>query len=90
MKAKYEIFYKDILVGVLLINQEGLYKYTPDSANTEKVKAKVSLISEMLTGTDWCEPIPYFKNRIEAAKRFSLEDDISTQKDLIVFKKVSE
>lgn len=87
---KYEIFYRDILIGVLLINQEGLYKYTPNIANTEKVKAEISVITEMLTGTDWVEPIPFFKNRIDAAKRFSLEDDISTQKDLFRFKKVSE
>lgn len=86
---KYEIFYRDILIGVLLINQEGLYKYTPN-ANTEKVKAEISVINEMLTGTDWVEPIPFFKNRIDAAKRFSLEDDISTKKDQFRFKKVSE
>lgn len=87
MEKKYEIFYRNILIGILYINPEGLYKYVPDIANTEKVKAEISIIKEMLTGTEWVEPIPFFKNRIEAAKRFSLEDDISTQKDLFRFKK---
>lgn len=87
---KYEIFFKNnILLGVLFINN-GLYKYIPEEKNTEKISEEVSLTNEMLTGTDWVEPIPFFKNRIENAKRFSLEDDIRTQKDCFRMVKVSE
>lgn len=80
---RYEIIYKDLLLGVLLINSSGLYKYTPNSANTEKAMAEISLGSELTQPTDWREPIPFFSNRIENAKRFSLEDDIRTQKDFL-------
>lgn len=68
---KYSILYKSTKIGVLEINEKGQYKYTPDLTAVEKVKNDVSLIHDMLESSDWRDPIPFFKNRIENAKRFS-------------------
>jgi len=78
---KYNIFYKEILIGVLEINEKGKYRYTPNVEGVDKVKNEISLIHEMLEASDWKEPIPFFKNRIDNAKRFSHENDITTHKD---------
>ncbi len=68
---KYSIFYKQTQIGVLEINEKGLYKYTPELNVLEKVKKETSLTHEMLESSGWRKPIPFFKNRIENAKRFS-------------------
>lgn len=81
MMEKYEIFYNDIKIGVLEINEKEQYKYTPVTEGVEKVKDDISLIHEMLEESEWREPIPFFKNRIENAKRFGKEKDISTHTD---------
>ena len=78
---KYKILYKETLIGVLEINEKNQYKYTPDFDGVEKVNKEVSLIHEMLEGSDWRDPIPFFKNRIDNAKRFSKENYISSQTD---------
>ncbi len=68
---KYEIYCKNTLIGVLEINSDGQYKYTPNNEGVEVAKKEVSLIHEMQVKSDWREPIPFFKNRIDNAKRFS-------------------
>lgn len=78
---KYSVFYKDIKIGTLYINEEDKYKYVPNLEVLEEVKAKVSLIHEMCEETDWRDPIPFFKNRIEDAKKIGQEDDISRSTD---------
>lgn len=78
---KYNVFYKDIKIGVLEINEKGQHKYTPDETGIQKVKESISIFYEILVQTDWREPIPFFENRIRDAKRFSQENDISNQTD---------
>lgn len=78
---KYNILYKDILIGILEINEQEQHRYTPDAENVEKVKKMVPLIHEMTEKTDWRDPIPFFKNRIDNSKRFSQEDDIRSHTD---------
>ncbi len=78
---KYIVFYKDTKIGVLEINDKGQHKYTPDEIGTQEVKDSISLFYEILTETEWREPIPFFENRIKDAKRFSQENDISNQTD---------
>lgn len=78
---KYIIFYKEIQIGILEINENDQYKYTPDSKGLESVKNEVSLIHEMTEASDWRNPIPFFKNRIDNAKRFNREKDITTHTD---------
>lgn len=68
---KYEIYCKSTLIGVLEVNCDGQHKYTPNKEGVEIAKKEVSLSHEMQVESDWREPIPFFKNRIENAKRFS-------------------
>lgn len=70
-KMKYEIYCKNTLIGVLEVNSDGQHKYTPNKEGVEIAKKEVSLSHEMQVESDWREPIPFFKNRIENAKRFS-------------------
>ena len=78
---KYEIFYKEILIGMLEIRDDGKHKYTPNMKGVEIAKTQVSLIHEMLEASDWRDPIPFFQNRIDNAKRFSTENNISYHTD---------
>jgi hypothetical protein len=88
-KLKYQIFYKETLIGVLEINEEGQYRYTPDVEAVETLKNEVPLTREMLEKSDWREPIPFFKERIENGSRFNL-DVIRYHTDLFKMVKVSE
>ena len=78
---KYIIFYKEIQIGILEINEKNQYKYTPDDKGIETIKNEVPLIHEITEVSDWREPIPFFKNRIDNAKRFNREKDITTHTD---------
>lgn len=71
---KYMILYKEIKIGVLEISEAGQYKYTPDENGVRAVKNEVSLPHDLLEKSDWREPIPFFKERIDNAKKFSLEE----------------
>ncbi len=74
---KYNVFLKDIKIGSLEINEEtGLYKYTVDKDAADKLKDIISIPVEMTKNTDWIKPIPFFKNKIDNAKRFGREDNI--------------
>lgn len=77
----YNILYKQTMIGVLEIREDGMHKYTPNITGIQDVKNEVSLIHEMLEGCDWRDPIPFFQNRIDRACIFSHEDDITTHTD---------
>ena len=77
----YKVFYKSSEIGVLEINDSNQYKYTPDEAGTHLVKNQISFIKDLLKKSDWGAPIPFFKVRIDNAKRFSKENDISSHTD---------
>lgn len=78
---KYKVFYLETKIGVLEINEKNKYKYTPDVEGTQKVKKNIEIFYEMLVASDWRDPIPFFQNRINDAKRFSQEKDIKNQTD---------
>lgn len=78
---KYIVFYKNTKIGVLEINDKNQHKYTPDKNGVQEVKDCISIFYEMLVESDWREPIPFFENRINDAKRFSQEKDIRNQTD---------
>ncbi len=78
---KYTIFYNDIKIGLLEINENNQYKYTPDRDGVEKVKDSISIFYEMMVESDWGKPIPFFENRLKDAERFSQEDEIANQTD---------
>ena len=77
---RYAIYCKEIQIGILEI-QNGLYRYTPDFENVEKVKYEIHLIHEMLQKSDWRKPIPFFEERIYNASRFGTEDNIKYHTD---------
>lgn len=86
----YTAYYRGIKIGVLEINDKGQHRYTPDSKGTETVRPSISVFYELLKKSEWQEPIPLFKNRIEDAKRFSQEDAISNQTDDFVLVRVED
>lgn len=71
---KYTILYKETKIGVLEINDTGQYKYTPDEMGLNSIRDMVSLSHELIEKSDWREPIPFFKNRIDNAARFNKEE----------------
>ncbi len=77
----FTVFFKEIKIGTLQIDKKGQHKYIPDFKGVEKVKHEASLIHEMLEETDWREPIPFFKNRIDNASRLGNLDEIKYQTD---------
>lgn len=79
---KYNVFLKDIKIGSLEINEEtGLYKYTVDKDATNELIDIISIPVEMTKNTNWIKPIPFFKNKIDNAKRFGREDNIGSFTD---------
>ena len=85
---KYNIFYKDVKIGVLEINDEGKHKYTPDDNGVETIKDDVSLF--LLEKTEWTDPIPFFQNRINDAKKFSHEEDIRSHSAFFRMVKITD
>ena len=77
----YAVFYSDIKIGHLEINETGKHRYTPIEGRIEYIKASCSLFPELWKKSEWREPIPLFKNRIEDARRFHCEKDIQNQTD---------
>ena len=78
---KYLVFYKNVEIGVLEINDLGQHKYTPNPTGVLSVKDQISAINELMLESEWREPIPFFKIRIDNAKRFSKENDIKSHTD---------
>lgn len=70
---KYKIFYDKIEIGVLEINTDGKYRYTPNEKGLEEVKDKISLSNELQVESDWRDPIPFFKERLDNASGFQRE-----------------
>lgn len=82
---RYRIFYGDVEIGILEVSEDrNQHKYTPNPNGIARVKDYAPLTNKMLEGTDgWEDAIPFFKNRIEDAKRFSHEDHITKHTDNI-------
>lgn len=80
---RYRIFYKDVEIGILEISEDGnQHKNTPNPDGIVLVKDYAPLTKKMLEGTNgWEKAIPFFKNRIEDAKRFSREEYITKHTD---------
>lgn len=70
---KYEVFYEKIKIGVLEINTDGKYRYTPNMEGVEKVKNSVSLSYDLMEKSEWRDPIPFFKERLDNASGFQCD-----------------
>lgn len=88
---KYEVFYKDVLIGNLFVNNEYKYCYQPVFEGVERVKNSACLLRVMEEGTNGAfgEPIPFFQERLRYMKLWKL-GVINYQTDNFVIKKISE
>ena len=77
----YDIYCKDVCIGLLEIDERGQHRYTPIAEGIGKVEKIVPLYYHMTNYRDWGEPIPIWKNKIARAKRFGHEKDISSHTD---------
>lgn len=84
---EYEVYYRETLLGHLYI-RDGQHCYVPAPEAVEQLRHKVPLLREMIRGYRWGEPIPFFKERIENAKRFGMEAYIYRHTDDFVMKMV--
>ncbi len=78
---KYKIFYDTTEIGVLEINTDGKYRYTPNMEGVKEVKDKISLSNELQIKSEWRDPIPFFKERLDNASGFQ-SDIIAYHTDL--------
>lgn len=71
---KYEVYYNEVLIGILSINSEYRYCYEPDMGGVEKVRDTACLLRVMEIGTDgeFSDPIPFFQERIRYMKLWKL------------------
>ena len=88
---KYEVFYKDVLIGNLFVNNEYKYCYEPVWEGVERVKNSACLLRVMEEGTNsaFGEPIPFFQERLRYMKLWKL-GVINYQTDNFVIKRISE
>ena len=82
----YNVFWKDVWIGVLSV-KDGLHKYqTKEEINS--LKDTVPFDPILMESRDWGEAIPFFKSRLECAEKFpNLEIGFHT--DSYRLKKVS-
>ncbi len=84
---KYRVFYDQIEIGVLEINSEGMHRYTPNMEGVEEVKNRVSLSYDLMEKSEWRDPIPFFKERLDNASGFQC-DVIAYHTDRFVMKRI--
>ncbi|MCD8341435.1 MAG: hypothetical protein LUC87_04670 [Clostridiales bacterium] len=75
----YRIFYWGLEIGLLEINEQGQHRYTPIPETTQQLSLAPFRVLE--TGQDWGPPIPLLQNRINNARRFHTEQDITSVTD---------
>ena len=88
---KYKVYYSDVLIGKLFVNDEYKYCYEPVFEGVEKVKNKACLLKVMENGTkgEFIEPIPFFQERLRYMKLWKL-GVINYQTDKFVISKIEE
>ena len=83
----YEFYCDEVLIGHLQI-RDGQHCYIPMDENVKKLVNRIPLDRVMIQGQDWGRPIPFFKERIENAKRFGMEKRIFYHTDLFLMRMV--
>lgn len=86
---KYKVFYKDVLIGCLSVDEEYKYCYEPVLEGVEKVKDTACLLKVMENGTNgnFGEPIPFFQERLRYMKLWKL-GAINYQTDNFVIQRI--
>ena len=83
---KYEVYYDNVFIGLLEINDEEKYKFTKDDKGILETKDRACHIKEILNGTeDFVDPIPFFLNRVRNGERLGIKV-INYQTDKYVLK----
>lgn len=84
----YEVYYKDVLIGHLDVDDAGRHCYTVCQEGVEAVRDTVPLMSVMERGTDgYVKPIPFFYTRIGHMKQWNLTE-INYQTDWFLLRKI--
>lgn len=86
---QYEVYYKDVRIGELFINNEYKYLYKPNLEGVKRVKDEICLLKVMEKGTDekFVKPIPFFQERIRYMKLWRLSV-IGYHTDYFVIKQI--
>lgn len=82
---KYEVYWKDTMIGVLSVNEEQ-HKYEHIEEAIQKLK-QIPFDPAVTRSRDWGEKIPFFSSRLESCKRFP-ELEIGFQTDFYRFKRI--
>ena len=71
---KYEVYYDEVIIGFLYVNDDYKYCYEPVLEGVEKVKERACLLRVMEEGTggEFGDPIPFFQERIRYMKLWKL------------------
>lgn len=84
----YEVYYKDILIGFLDVDETGRHRYTVNGPGLAAVPKQAPMIPLLEKDTDgYVEPIPFFYTRINNMKRWNLTE-INYQTDWYLLKKI--
>lgn len=67
----YKVYYGEICIGQLFINEKGEYKYITDRDAIERVEKEVELLYDVKVDKDYGEPIDFFKVRIDTVNGIS-------------------
>ena len=73
---KYDVYYKDIKIGRIYINEEGKYKYVTVKSAIDQIEKTDKIYIDAKTDRDFGEPIVFFDSRIANCKKFGQEDKV--------------
>lgn len=88
---RYELFYRDILIGTLEVDTiTKKHNYIPDADGVIAANDRACLLRVMKEGTgNFTEPIPFFDNRLRNMKRNGLHE-INYQTDFFTLREVPD
>ncbi len=86
----YQLFYDEVLVGTLEINEEGLHRFTPMEECSGYDRIVPMLLPQLRVASCWGNPIAFLANRIHDAAQFGITDEISAATDHYLLRKISK
>ena len=87
---RYELFYKEVYLGRLTVNEAGLHRFEPEEEGIKAVKDRAPLMRELERGTEgFVSPIPFFQSRLRQMRRWGL-NEINYQTDWFLLRKRPE
>ena len=84
---RYELFYREIFLGILQVDGQGRHCYIPDAEGTVRADVLLPLNREIRDGTDgFGDPIPFFQCRLRDMQRWNLTE-INYQTDWFLLRR---